>query len=478
MRMYRVFLIDDEAWALISLERLIPWEQFGFTVCQKADNARIAWEKICQDPPDVVITDIRMPGMSGLDLLERLRKNEMDVSVILVSGFAEFKYAQEAIHHGAFEYLLKQISREQLTDCMKRLYQVLSEKKKEILELTWRDMQQKNAVQAAGMLLERQGKEQKEFAQYFVCVCRKRKESEEFLSLPMEKTGAVLFPLGKDGQDVWIFGLSDRSGLPPQQLLKMCFMSSGSAGEDCCIWGFSRSGNRETGMSDLIWEARNALAAACFIGKPEIAYHQRENRWKGWDELVRFIRYRQNVLVQEYLSSLKAAVKVGDILPDELFLLCEKMDYEYRKANEGKALIPGKWTNGIDLTEAFPDCETFFSWLCGCFPVSEEEGITEYILCRIEEHLKAPMTLAAIGKELCMSQSALSQILKKNTGKTYSELLQEKRMEKARELLAYTRKTMVEIAEETGYADQFYFSKTFKKSHGISPNEYRKRNKN
>ena len=87
-------------------------------------------------------------------------------------------------------------------------------------------------------------------------------------------------------------------------------------------------------------------------------------------------------------------------------------------------------------------------------------------------------TLATIGKELGMSQGALTQILKRQTGKNYSELLLERRMERARELLVYTNKTITEIAEETGYTDLFYFSKTFKKNNGVSPNEYRKGQKN
>ena len=109
--MFQVYLIDDEIWALISLEKLIPWKEYGFCICGKSNSAKKAWDDICKNPPDVVITDIRMPGMTGLELLKRLHDSKMKTQVVLVSGFAEFQYAQEAIKHGAFEYLLKQVKR-------------------------------------------------------------------------------------------------------------------------------------------------------------------------------------------------------------------------------------------------------------------------------------------------------------------------------------------------------------------------------
>ena len=76
-----------------------------------------------------MITDIRMPGMTGLELLKKLHDSKMKTQVVLVSGFAEFQYAQEAIKHGAFEYLLKQVKKEQLKECMIRLSAFCQSKK-------------------------------------------------------------------------------------------------------------------------------------------------------------------------------------------------------------------------------------------------------------------------------------------------------------------------------------------------------------
>lgn len=128
------------------------------------------------------------------------------------------------------------------------------------------------------------------------------------------------------------------------------------------------------------------------------------------------------------------------------------------------------------MIHRYPSDKEFFKWLMAFFPARSEVGSdsAQYIIHIIENQLANAPTLATIGKELGMSQGALTQILKRQTGKNYSELLLEQRMKQAKELLVYTNKTITEIAEETGYTDLFYFSKTFKKNNGISPNEYRK----
>ena len=114
--MSRVFLIDDEPWTMISLERLLDWQQLGFEIAGKFDNARAAWEQIQLQPPEVIVTDIRMPGLSGLELLSRIHEAALPVEVVLISAFADFAYAQEAIGKGAFEYLLKPVRRDRLTN--------------------------------------------------------------------------------------------------------------------------------------------------------------------------------------------------------------------------------------------------------------------------------------------------------------------------------------------------------------------------
>lgn len=484
--MFRVYLIDDEVWALISLEKLIPWEEYGFCICGKSNSAKAAWEEICKNPPDVVITDIRMPGMSGLELLKRLHDEKMKTQVVLVSGFAEFQYAQEAIKHGAFEYLLKQVKREQLKDCMIRLADFLSKQQEKQLETEaynekqfWTQMQYKQAREVTEELFqlptdEWNGK------MCFVAACKRTVEQH----MEMEKEKAIqdsggfsMFRLGNRGENEYALCIGIGTNALDGETAKELFQKRIT--DQNQIWGISRVSDGTQKISEMIWEADIALRTAKFAQKQLFIYHIKGTGWEKWDNMSCAMHYRQNVRVRTQLEELKEDVEVGTVLADELFSILERMDYEYKKI-EGKNLKPQEWVREMDLIHAYPKSDRFFQWLTEFFPVQSGSGSdsAQYIIQIIEKHMANAPTLATIGKELGMSQGALTQILKRQTGKNYSELLLERRMERARELLVYTNKTITEIAEETGYTDLFYFSKTFKKNNGVSPNEYRKGQKN
>lgn len=119
--MYRVIIADDEPWIAYGLVHLIEWELYGFTVCGTAEDGVDALEQCLTLKPDVLISDIRMPGMDGLELLEKLRCKMPDLIVIFVSGYSEFEYAQRAVRLGAFDYLLKPAAAEDLTGLLSRL---------------------------------------------------------------------------------------------------------------------------------------------------------------------------------------------------------------------------------------------------------------------------------------------------------------------------------------------------------------------
>lgn len=119
--MYKVFIADDEMWVIIGLKKLIEKLDLPFQVIGEANNGVVALEEIQAQKPDILFTDIRMPGYNGLELIERLRKNGSDMKVILISGYAEFEYAQSALRMGAFDYLIKPIEQERLQDVLERI---------------------------------------------------------------------------------------------------------------------------------------------------------------------------------------------------------------------------------------------------------------------------------------------------------------------------------------------------------------------
>ncbi|WP_127588997.1 response regulator transcription factor [Paenibacillus koleovorans] len=131
MSAYRVVLVDDEPWTLIYLKKSFPWQEMGFEVVAETRNSMEALSLVEQYKPDVVFTDIRMPQLSGIELMQQLRSAGVRSEFVIVSGFAEFSYAQEAVKLGAFEYCLKPVSPEQAEQLLQRLAHQLERHRQE-----------------------------------------------------------------------------------------------------------------------------------------------------------------------------------------------------------------------------------------------------------------------------------------------------------------------------------------------------------
>ena len=88
--MYRVMLVDDEPWTLKGIQETFKWDNYGLNVIGAYESATLALQEILEKKPDVVFTDIRMPILNGMELLNEIRKNELDIEVIIISGFGQF----------------------------------------------------------------------------------------------------------------------------------------------------------------------------------------------------------------------------------------------------------------------------------------------------------------------------------------------------------------------------------------------------
>mgnify|MGYP000161406916 CR=1 FL=1 len=128
--MYRVLLVDDEAWALVGIRKIFKWNEKGFEVIGETTDSEEAFQMICEQKPDVVFTDIRMPEVSGIDLIKMTRDRGGDTEFVIISGFGEFSYAQEALRQGAFDYRLKPLQYSEADELLEKLFAHLEEKNK------------------------------------------------------------------------------------------------------------------------------------------------------------------------------------------------------------------------------------------------------------------------------------------------------------------------------------------------------------
>lgn len=135
MTTYKVLLVDDEEEVRNAIEQRINWEELGFEVIGKAQNGVKAMEIAEKLQPDVVITDIKMPYMNGLELARNLKEENPGVRILILTGFDEFEYAKEAVHLEIEEYILKPVNANELSECLKRLKNVLDKEREEKLNV-------------------------------------------------------------------------------------------------------------------------------------------------------------------------------------------------------------------------------------------------------------------------------------------------------------------------------------------------------
>lgn len=123
--MFRVLIVDDEPMIREGLRTLINWNEIGFEVCGDAVNGKDGISKAMELKPDFIITDINMPGINGLRMIEELKRHNMECVFLLLTGYSDFSYAQTAMRLGLRDYILKPIDKEELTKTVKKIYNIL-----------------------------------------------------------------------------------------------------------------------------------------------------------------------------------------------------------------------------------------------------------------------------------------------------------------------------------------------------------------
>lgn len=133
--MYKLLLVDDEPIILQGLEQMIDWERLDIVLTASCGNAIAALDSMTDDMPDILLTDIRMPGMDGLELAERAASLHPMLQTIILSGHDTFEYARQAVKCGVMEYLLKPCSQEELESALERACRAIDRQRKHVLYL-------------------------------------------------------------------------------------------------------------------------------------------------------------------------------------------------------------------------------------------------------------------------------------------------------------------------------------------------------
>jgi len=416
----KVVVVDDEYLVRLGIQETIDWKAHGFEIVGEASDGRKGLELVRKYKPDIVLTDIRMPFMDGLELMARMREEGFSAKIVVLSGYAEFDYVKTAMDHGASTYLLKPIENEKLLKTMKQLAQaILEEQQKGALFSILKDELPVIRRQFFRDLMEGILTDWDEI-----------REKAELLHLPLEYSHhyVVLMRLEE---------LGDRP-LPQiaveTEKISKCI--------ECAV------------TSKLLLEGKA-------VG------HFFEDIPGQWGLLIHPLHPSA-----DFLRSLK------DCLIEINTELEQRLDYHFcigiSRFCQDITQVRRAYLEAVKAAQSRPLPGLGFVKVAG------EEDSMQYrreirtAIQYIQEHYNEDITVEMIANELYMSPDHLMHLFKKEVGHTFNECLTLYRIEKAKQWLRNPQYKVYEVCEMAGYKDPKYFSQLFKRIVGQSPSEYAK----
>ena len=409
----KVFLADDEIVVREGIRESFPWDETPYTLVGEAPDGEMALPIIRDTNPDIVITDIRMPFMDGIELCRILRAQMPWIGIIVLSGYDEFEYARQCIRLGVREYLVKPINAENLREALDKVSEQLKEERK--------------TIEHAASLRVRLGSDEQLVKEKLIASLY----SEEAAA---EDSHSVLKHLHSMGCNVIapFYAVVDAAFDPVGKGQEAAFNLSESSG------GVMHASSSRTGAALLV------------LG--DNAGDAEERAYAFATSLVREL---------ERIGCVKIRVGIGDIVdtPEEIlrsFKTARHIRHILVERTDEKPMILGTREMG---------------------EVSDDPGTSKVISdakLYMSEHFTDPnLMLQDVAKSVNMSNSRFSTVFSQQNGQTFTEYLISLRLGKAKEMLRTTGVKSTHIARECGYNDSHYFSYIFKKNVGITPSEYR-----
>ena len=530
--MMRVVIADDEEKVCLLIQKLVDWTAMDMEIVGVAHNGLEALELIETRRPDLMITDIRMPGCDGIELIRRARQLDPALEFIIVSGYRHFEYAQSALKYGAGDYLLKPIKKDELTATLEKMHgrwlrrtEQLSREEQMRLRLQ-SDLDRLRSGMFGDLLsgvrlpdgLEafnrayRYHMEPGNFQIFGVKVdCDEAIFSAGGFDVVEEKVAQIFraalegrcteFERCFQGSRAWGV-LNYRPDDAPAvrrslraALDELLVQRSFVAGE--FTLGIGGAQPSPAGLAASLDEARAALDQRLVEGTGRLLTAPEGGGCPAAAALAaEFGRSMQTALellnpmmALEAIEAMRAGLEnAGGYTGGELLrLTAEACGTWYLLARNLQYDVPGgdtlreRFARRADLCASADDV-----WCClrgmlseAMQVLSEQKRQADTRPIRtakqyIQEHYADPLTLEWVINIVGFSGSYFSSLFKKETGQNFLEYLSEVRMNRAKELLRETNLSVAEVCVRVGYSDLKYFTKSFKKATGLKPGEFRK----
>lgn len=533
--MYKVFLVEDEIVIREGIKNNIRWEEEGFQIVGDESDGELAYPMILREQPDILITDIKMPFMDGLELSKLLKKEMPQLKIIIISGYSDFGYAQQAIDIGVSEYLLKPVTSTKLMASVKNAAALIQKERKErqILEqyqlLVYQKQGEKrknffNALVSGKMSLSQIIEQEEELginmvASAFCIMLFQFKVQEnvyEYSNEIVQCEARMMQALGnfsdikifERGMDGWAFILlgeneqqiNDLSRELCDLLIRVCDDKAHYFG------GIGRSVHRVRDLYQSYLDANSAFS---------LRYFESWNQFLSYDD-VRIIKAqigeRINVselnlekldrnLLEDFLK--RGTIHDVDEFVDSYFegfganamnstlfrhyiimdgysvimKFLKSLNYPKEKLEDS---LKGM-NDAVEQLSSLEDCCKFYkSILKEAIDLRNKNSQKRYagLIEKAKEYMHhtfamSDLTLDKVAATVNISPNYFSSLFNQETGMTFIEYLTDIRMEKAKDYLRCSGKKITEIGSLVGYQDSHYFSYIFKKTQNCTPSEYR-----
>lgn len=524
MEEYRVLLADDEEEIRSGISRKIDWASLGFRLVGEAGNGEEALELADQLRPDVVLTDIKMPFLDGLELCRRLRVSQPGARLVVFSGFDDFEYARQAMSLGVSEYILKPINAQELRQVLEKLRDQLDRQR-----LERRDMEtlRRRYEESLPVLRElfytrllsgqlRPEQVQDRAARYeidlppglwtaaLVHVDGDEGERDELLLLSVQSFLEKHFALAGCAARVVLYGdmaallvhLDREDRLYPllEELERLSRLSQSYLGFRLttgvglvCRGPEELDRSAEGARSALDYRVLAGGGRVIYIGdlEPQSAADPsfEEEDQRALSAAVKLgTREQAEAVIRELMERLRRA----PLSKCDLFLL-EVVTCLVRLTRSGGLPVEevfGQGFTGAVSVSDFSSLEELGDWLaerCGRLhdllgrrrsdsAWQMVERAKDYIAGHYTDE---QLSVEALCAHIHLSPTYFSTLFKREMGMSFTAYVTQVRMEEAARLLRETDEKTYRIAEATGYSDPNYFSYVFKRHYGLSPSKFR-----
>lgn len=524
--MYQVLIVDDEPIVKIALRSMIDWNALGFHICATASNGEEALDMAGRFQPDLMICDLKMPIMDGIELIREVQKRHISCEFLVISNYEDFEYVRTALVLGAADYILKvSISPEALTAQLQKLKEKLDQKAEEnerntrsIREWThhqerhaaWRDFFT-NKNYELETLYSVTGFSPESLDSFVLCQISFDWYTQNLEPLPsIDLIQSTLKNALEhfDRRRIILFSTSNTLLLLPESELALHQSTlAGLAARIAQLFQYYMSLSPailyQSGIPDLtearaIYHHFQDLLELCFYGP----LGQVEASALSVSSAVPCISYKE--LASEMLSvpdharleyasgricRLLDTCRQQNVLPSKIIQYCGRLlgELEYHtagisaSAHDRIADSTEFMRNSLTREELEKNLLDALTALFSPEPASRHPEknyspeVTE-ALAYIQENYNRKISLASVSDHIGLSSGYLCRIFKEETGVSINACINSLRMIRAGELLKDQNSYIKEVAVSVGFEDQLYFSRLFKRYYGMTPSEYRTAN--